>query len=56
MTDYRINGDVDGRTWFRVRYVLLEKQICYKEGVVGEIYLLRNSFFFFFHQSGEMYD
>jgi hypothetical protein len=24
--------------------------------VVGEIYLLRNSFFFFFHQSGEMYD
>jgi hypothetical protein len=45
MTDYRINGDVDGRTWFRGRYVLLEK-ICHKESVVGEMYLLRHPAFF----------
>jgi hypothetical protein len=23
MTDYRINGHVDGHTWFRGRYILL---------------------------------
>jgi hypothetical protein len=39
MTDYHINGDVDGHTWFRGRHVLLEK-ISHKERAVGELYFL----------------
>jgi hypothetical protein len=45
MTDYRINGNADGRTWFRGRYVLLGgKNVI--ESVVGEIYFLRQPAFF----------
>lgn len=37
MIDYSINGDIDGHTWLRGRYVLLVGKKCRKDIVTGGI-------------------